>query len=266
MNKSKIEWCDYTWNPVTGCYHGCKYCYAERIANRFTREYDYQQCKSNDLGKIHDISVPISSETKTLPFPYKFEPTFHRYRLDEPQKIKTPSKIFVSSMGDLFGDWVPDQWIEEVCMSCQKADWHTYLFLTKNPKQYKKIYRSFLDYRFYMWFGATVTDESSFIYKGYDLCHSAGGLRPKKKRANRFLSIEPLQGEIREHILRPCIPEIDWVIVGAQTGSNAVKPKTEWVQKIINECREANVPIFLKDNLNWHEKIQEFPKEMEVKA
>lgn len=231
MNKTKIEWADYTWNPVTGCKHGCPYCYAERMSKRFAGD---------------------------------FEPKFHDGRLGDLQKVKktlSRAKIFVVSMGDLFGEWVPSGWIHEVIEACKKSPIHTYLFLTKNPKRYAEVYRSYLDYRYYMWFGATVTDNDSFHSVGYDLFEATGA--DEKKRANRFLSIEPLLGEISHQQLEMNVHVFDWVIVGAQTGPGAVKPKPEWVQSIIEQCKAADVPLFLKDNLNWPEKIQEFPEGME---
>jgi len=84
MNRTRIEWCDFTWNPVTGCYHGCDYCYARRIAHRF------------------------------FPKTVGFNPYFWRDRLREPLALKKPARIFVCSMADLFGDWVPREWIEAV--------------------------------------------------------------------------------------------------------------------------------------------------------
>ncbi len=211
MNKTKIEWCDYTWNPVTGCKHGCTYCYAERISKRFTGNFD---------------------------------PTFHENRLPEPAKLKNPSRIFVVSMGDLFGEWVPEEWIEKVFDACEKAPQHTYLFLTKNASKYTEIInKGIIRPRDNYWFGTTVTSKN-------------GDAHRKGQGINTFVSIEPLLEDIG-HGDTTQFP--DWVIVGAQTGPKAIKPKPEWVQTIIEDCRTAGVPIFLKNNLNWPEKIQEVP-------
>ena len=106
MNKTKIEWCDYTWNPVTGCKHGCSYCYARKIAHRFTGH---------------------------------FEPTIHHDRLRQPIKCKKPSTIFVVSMGDLFGDWVETDWIIAVYIIMEQCPQHTFMTLTKNPKRYQEF-------------------------------------------------------------------------------------------------------------------------------
>lgn len=111
MNRSKIEWCDSTWNPVTGCLHGCEYCYARGIAKRFGfGAYE------PDINKRVLLEPPVSAGKK-VPYPFNFEPTFHKYRLDE-YSIKKGRTIFVCSMADLFGEWVPDEWIEEVFAAC----------------------------------------------------------------------------------------------------------------------------------------------------
>ena len=111
-SKTKIDWADATWNPVTGCLHGCEYCYAQRIAERFG---------SNQMPIFTDYPVldkPVRSVgfdgEKIQPYPFDFTPTFHRYKLDTPHHWKKPRTIFVCSMADLFGEWVPDEWIRAV--------------------------------------------------------------------------------------------------------------------------------------------------------
>ena len=99
MNKSKIEWCDMTWNPVTECLHNCEYCYAEKIAKRFGDGWGLER----NTRFLEMPAKPIN------PYPDKFNPSFHKYRLNEPTKIKKPQNVFVCSMADLFGEWIPDQ-------------------------------------------------------------------------------------------------------------------------------------------------------------
>ena len=132
MNDTKIEWCDMTWNPVTGCLHGCEYCYAKKVAHRFD-------------GKVFDTS-PLPGGLHVLedrppwpPYPYGFAPTFHRYRLGDPASKTKGKTIFVCSMADLFGSWVPTKWIVDVLDACLAAPQHRYLFLTKNPKRYLEL-------------------------------------------------------------------------------------------------------------------------------
>ncbi len=261
MNKTKIEWCDYTWNPATGCYHGCPYCYARVIANRFKAK-DYNgfnasvyPSPNNETMQICELSEGDPRYPEKTSFPYGFMPTLYHSRLNDPAKVKKRSRVFVCSMADLFGKWVPNEWLWQVYEACGKADWHTYFFLTKNPGRYAEIYRSYLDYRYNLWFGATVTKGREFHDIGYDLYESTG--ENDKKRANRFLSIEPLLGEIEKEALVN-IQYMDWIIIGALTPKPQHDPK--WVQAIIAHCRMFNVPLFLKDNLKWPEKIQEFPE------
>lgn len=259
MNKTKIEWCDSTWNPVTGCLHDCEYCYARKIANRFgMNQYD------NDCHVYTDKVKSYSDAVHTGPYPWGFAPTFHKYRLDEPARKTKGQNIFVCSMADLFGDWVPDEWIQEVFTACKKAPHHNYLFLTKNPKRYSEIYRGELDYRCYMWFGATATDSRSFAFKGQELFDSTGKI--ERLHAKRFISIEPLHEALNEKMLAVNIKYLDWAIIGAETGNRKGKiiPKKEWIDNIVEECRHAGIPVFMKDSLisivGEENMLREFPE------
>ena len=266
MNKSKIEWCDYTWNPVTGCLHNCDYCYARRIAERFGKLDDTGIMMKYSKGV--ELAEPLyyqdnNDAVRINPYPYKFFPTFHKYRLDEPARKTKGQKIFVCSMADLFGDWVPTEWQLEVYKACGKADWHKYMFLTKNPKAYSKVfYRSELDYRYNFWLGTTVTDDKSFNEKGYELFVATG--LDQERHAHRFLSIEPLLGEITDKVLRN-IQLIDWAIIGAETGNSKGKvvPKREWVESMVEQCKAASIPVFMKNSLKdlmGDDFIQEWPE------
>ena len=182
MNKTKIEWCDSTWNPVTGCRHGCEYCYAKRIAERFGGYIPDENpgtisvIKSPLVGhafEVNSMQARRQKDGKTVPaiYPFRFEPTFHRYRLDEPERWTKPRNIFVCSMADLFGDWVPDKWILDVFAACERAPQHRYLFLTKNPDRYIKLAQmDKLPKKNNMWYGTTVTTEDTqFLYHNQNL-------------------------------------------------------------------------------------------------
>ena len=205
MNKSKIEWCDYTWNPVTGCLNNCSYCYARKIGMRFQGH---------------------------------FKPTFHKDRLLQPFKEKKPSKIFVCSMADLFGDWIPKEWIDVIIHTAKMLPQHTFLFLTKNPKRYA-------DFEFPQncWLGETQTG-------GYVQMNM-----PHKKNI-QFISIEPLLEEVKFSFSVRNL--IEWIIVGGLTPKSVHTEK--WVDDILTTARGYNIPVFLKSNLKYPYKLKEFPK------
>lgn len=255
MDKTKIDWCDSTWNPVTGCLHDCEYCYARGISNRFsTQKKNHSFYGGHPIGKIHELDemAVVTESGRKSPYPFGFEPTFHRYRLEE-YKDKKGRNIFVCSMADLFGEWVPDKWIEEVFKACEKAPQHNYLFLTKNPKRYENILDKYMPNN--MWFGWSQTSpmEDKMTFTTH---HSV----------NTFVSIEPLLKPFKEF----CIRGISWVIIGAETGhrKNKVVPERKWIEDIVNACRECDTPVFMKSSLAdiWSEPlIREFPEELKRK-
>lgn len=267
MNKTKIEWCDSTWNPVTGCLHNCPYCYARKIAHRFSPEAEGMKKGAQYAGMCKDGCYEISERTgyaaQSGPYPFGFEPTLLRYRLGEPQRKTKGQNIFVCSMADLFGYWVPDEWLDEIFKACGKADQHRYLFLTKNPSGYKKFYRSELDYRYNHWFGTTATDDKSFEERGFDLFEATGAT--SKRRANRYMSIEPLLDQIKYVSLKN-VEYLDWVIIGAESGNQKGKivPQRHWIEGIVDECTNFNVPVFMKESLlsvmGEENMIREFPE------
>jgi protein gp37 len=188
-----------------------------------------------------------------MPYPFGFQPTFHRYRLGEPSRKTNPQNIFVCSMADLFGEWVPDEWVKEVFTACETAPQHTYMFLTKNPSRYIDLQFTIpLPTAHKYWYGTTANCLEDFRLGSK--AHYLSNLNGCKK----FLSIEPLMSDIGSLGLAN-LHRYDWVIIGAQTGPGSVPPKSEWIQSIIDQCRAAGVPVFLKDNLNWPDKIQEYP-------
>ena len=228
MTKTKVEWADMTWNPVTGCLRGCGYCYARGIARRFGEP---------DADGLRELSGPGGS-----PYPFGFAPTLHRYRLGEPAKLKKPRTIFVCSMADLFGEWVPDGWTEEVFKACGAAPRHRYLFLTKNPHGY--IDRGILAGGNF-WYGQTQDGQRTLTRYG---------------NMNAFLSLEPLT----ENPAKIPYEWFGWVIVGAGTGRRRGKiiPKREWAESVVGACKAAGVPVFLKDSLAdvWGRPLpREFP-------
>ena len=207
---SKIEWTCASWNPITGCDRvsaGCAHCYAERMARRLQR-----------IGQAK----------------YKngFKVTLHPDLLDMPLKWKKPRHIFVNSMSDLFHRDVPLDFIRRIFDIMRKADWHTYQILTKRSERMLKLAPR-LPWPPNVWMG--VTAESS--QQVFRMCHLQ-----QVPATVRFVSMEPLLGPMGEFP----IENIDWVIVGGESGPEARPMEKSWVIEIRNRCHRNNIPFFFK--------------------
>lgn len=196
MNKTTIDWpgLTHTWNPVTGCKNGCAYCYAARIAKRFNKS---------------------------------FEPQFHPNRLTDPEKEKEPCSIFVGSMTDLFGDFIPLDWTRKVLSACHKTPRHTFWFLTKNPENYFKFIAHFACIP-NLKLGATITGSPDVRGREEQRIHAMEELGSRFSGINGteiFLSAEPLLGAIPKlHT-----DGIKLIIAGPMTGAGAIPCKPEWM-------------------------------------
>lgn len=218
QGKGGINWTDATWNPVTGCLHGCGYCYARRLSHRLGRS---------------------------------FAPALHPERLGEPAREHQPRRVFVCSMADLFGTWVPRQWIECVLAACQKAPQHTYQFLTKNPSRLPE----FNPWPANCWVGATVDLPAR-------LTSTLDALRATVATV-RFVSFEPLNGDMGAPDLAGTL---EWLIIGAQTGAGAHQPNPNWIEQLVCAADMARIPVLFKDNLIWPRRREEFPKHRSASA
>ena len=267
--KTKIDWCDSTWNPVTGCLYGCEYCYARKIAKRFggaSETHNNECCHecqwiTEGTGEIHDLDEPVYDfdNGRNAPYPFDFDPTFHRYKLDEPQRWKKTRTIFVCSMADLFGDWVPDEWITEVFRACDAAPRHRYMFLTKNPKRYAELRAKGIQPPANSWIGTSDTTDAEAKEQTFALseCWNVN--------ANWFVSVEPLLEPMSSEALED-LGAMHWVIIGAETGNskNKVIPERKWVDEIVDACAKVGTPLFMKDSLReimGGDFRQEFPWE-----
>lgn len=209
MNNTKIPWTEKTWNPVTGCTKhsaGCAHCYAESIANRFKEA-----------------------------FPNGFNVTLHPERLNEPKKVKKPTMFFVCSMGDLFHQDVPFEFVDKVMQTIEECPQHTFQLLTKRTARMH-------DYFCYggrtvpanCWLGTTV--EGAMVVKRIPW------LAEIKEAPVRFLSCEPLLTDLENIDLF----NIDWVICGGESGNQARPMQKEWVLNIKRQCDAQGVPLFFK--------------------
>lgn len=252
MKKTKIEWCDSTWNPVTGCLHDCNFCYARRIAERFSGyengvySYTALENKGNLIIEITDECPPVKKRFdknkqnmvfSIAPYPFGFTPTLHRNRFSQPINWKKGRNIFVCSMADLFGEWVPEHWITDVFDICKANPQHRYLFLTKNPARYLELAKkNLLPTDKNMWYGTSALTPDTPYFFGSDW--------------NTFLSIEPILGDYSNFNER-CGFGTDWVIVGAETGNRKDKviPDKSWIDAIRENCASENIPLMMKDSL-----------------
>lgn len=266
MNKTKIDWTDSSFNFIQGCYHTCEYCYARGIANRFktageliepeTYRLEYDGKEIIECNKQPYI-IKDGKEVKQA-YPYGFTPCYNRYQHENFKAIKGRN-VFMGSMSDMWGEWIPDRWLIEILMTCEKNPQHNYLFLTKNPARYIEFFnRGELPGGDNFWYGTTVNTPDMLYAYSESLHNEANVIH------HTFLSIEPIFedfGEFKGGAF------VDWVIVGAETGNRKGKiiPRKEWIKNIVNICRQRNIPVFMKEslrNLMGCDFIQEFPKEL----
>lgn len=268
MNRSKIEWCDHTWNPITGCRHNCEYCYAKRMVIRFAGDVrmnkmakgDYSTYLSADRsGELYILDKPMKNETgNTIVYPFGFEPTLHRYRFDMLDKLKMGNNIFVGAMADIFGEWIPTEWINEILDVCINHKEHNFLFLTKNPERYSQIGLPFCTDN--MWYGTSVTS-------GTDMER----INHLPRHCRTFVSIEPLLGEISVRTNEK-LKNVNWIIIGAETGNrkNKIVPEFDWIKDIVESADIAGIPVFMKDSLlsvvGEKNMRRDFPRELQKKA
>lgn len=244
IKRSTIEWRDYNWNPVTGCQSNCAYCYARRLSQRFSGDVRKNLNRSKEYkpgSKIYVLESAFYSEYGTmLQTPFGFSPTLHEYRLDYPQHLKGGANIGVCMMGELFGPWVPDEWIKKVFESCRLAPLHNYFFLTKYPERYQQLdQKGLLPKSDNYWYGYSATTPEA-------LPITVDGI-------HTFVCVEP--------ILAPfdTLPKnIEWVIVGAERSfsSEKVVPKHEWIERLIELCINSGTPIYMQESLMKGTKMQ----------
>ena len=226
MNRTKIPYVKFTWNPVTGCLHGCDYCFARRIANRF-----------------HDA------------FPQGFEPTYHPERLADPKFVKHSARIFVSDMGDLFGEWVPGWWIDSVMRTIRDCPQHTFILCTKNPRALRShnLPTNVIAL-------TTVEDQDAADKRIPDLLQCNARVKG--------ISVEPMLGPINlgnwllgpgwvptynnpdnsngDLPSEPTNENIQWVICGGETGPGARPMHPDWTRSLRDQTTAAGVKFFFK--------------------
>lgn len=224
-DKSKIQWTDATWNPTRGCTRvspGCEHCYAERRAHMMNRPGGaYEGLTSERVrwnGKIRLVEE----------------------NLDQPIRWQKPRRVFVDSMSDLFHESIPFEYTARVFDVMRRAPQHTFQILTKRPQRmYEFIYpdrkRDYLWPLPNVWLGVSVENQETADERIPILL--------KTRTEVRFLSVEPLISPVK---LGDMVHRIDWVIVGGESGPGARGCNLAWIRSVINECKRANVPCFVK--------------------
>lgn len=215
MAESKIEWTDKTWNPITGCTkksEGCAHCYAEVMARRL-----------KGMGKPK--------------YKNAFKLTLQPDALNEPKSWTKPHNIFVCSMGDLFHEQVPFEYIDKVMTTIEDTPQHRYQILTKRPERMNEYFATHTIPN-NVWLGTTVESQKNKARIDY--------LRNLNAPV-RFLSCEPLLEDLQELNLAG----INWVIVGGESGMQARPMKEQWVMNILEQCKKSNIAFFFKQWGTW---------------
>lgn len=212
----KIEWTEQTWNPTAGCTKvssGCKNCYAETMAKRLQA---------------------MGVEGYENGFKFTFVPS----RLNHPYKRKKPTVFFVNSMSDIFHEEMPDEYLEQIFDVIRDTPHHTYQLLTKRAERMLEYFTK-NEIPKNIWLGVTVDNRKHGVPR-------IDRLRNIKATV-LFLSVEPLL----EHLGEIDLTNIDWVIVGGESGPKARPMDKEWVLDIKRQCEEKDVAFFFKQWGTW---------------
>lgn len=228
QDNTSIEWAQWSWNPITGCKHDCPYCYARDIASRF--------------------------------YPQKFEPSIYPERFNAPKNTKVPSaadedvaykNIFTGSMTDVFGRWVPDEWIRRTIGVVKECSQWNFLFLTKFPQRVHE-YETVLPSN--AWMGTTVDCQQRVDNAEKAFAKMSGG--------TKWLSIEPMLTPLQFSRL----DLFDWIVIGGASKSTKTpdwKPPFDWIADLHMQARDNGCKVYHKDNLGMSDdvRLKEFPWE-----
>ena len=244
--KRGIEWTEYTWNPVGGCQHGCRWempdgtiaeCYAETVAERVAQ----------------------------AAYPQGFE--HHYWRpdlLEQPLLLSTPARIFMDSMSDLMGHWVPADQVEQVLDVCRRASQHSFQLLTKNAPRLLEF-----DFPPNVWVGVSAPPSIMFGRR----LSGAQQRRMVSRQLDvlrqipvpvRWMSIEPLSFDIAPLLVDS---PLEWAVIGAATnGPKTYQPRPEWVQNTLDVLDAQNTAVFFKGNLDWEDWREAFPEQADARV
>lgn len=238
-----IEWTDFTWNPIAGCKHACRWqmpdgkiavCYAEEVAHGIAQSH----------------------------YPDGFEAHYyHPKRLAEPLSLREPSKIFLDSMADLMGHWVPVEQVRAVLDFCRRAHWHSFQLLTKNAPRLLQF-----DFPPNVWTGVSMPP--SFMW-GKELSQRQQEAKFRRdmevlsqlRTPVRWVSFEPVAWDVAP-ILAEFPRVINWAVIGAaSSGPKYYQPEKAHIQNLLDVLDSQGVSVFFKGNLEWSPWREEFPQQ-----
>jgi len=252
-DKTKIEWTDATWNPITGCSvvsPGCTNCYAMRLAGTRLQH--------------HPSRAGLTDASKAGPV-WNGQVRLNEQWLDQPVRWKKPRRVFVCAHGDLFHENVPDEWVDKVFRVMALSDQHIFQVLTKRPERMKDYIAAANKRIGSAWpllnvhLGVSVEDQARADERIPHLLDTPAAVR--------FISAEPLIGSVDLRLLhhdgmtnidaltghhgvtlplKGRCPHIDWVIVGGESGPGYRPMDLDWARSIRDQCKAAGVPFFMK--------------------
>ena len=292
-DNTKIEWCDATWNPITGCSvvsPGCTNCYAMQLAGTRLKHTPSREGLTKCVNGNHVWNGEVRLNENTL---------------DQPLKWKRPRKIFVCAHGDLFHENVPFEWIDKVFAIMALCPHHTFIVLTKRAARMREYIKDKRDLVTIFGVGRIFEYQKVWPLQNLWLGVSVENQETANERipvlldtpaAVRFISAEPLLGAINLQMLVSdfdttkrlqwrnglkgvsfstredrwvATNKLDWVIVGGESGKNARPMDNNWVIKLVKQCSESGVPIFIKQLSSGNHRpiinINEFPLELQFR-
>jgi protein gp37 len=251
MNRTGIEWCDYTWNPIVGCSpasEGCANCYARRMARRLAANPKLPE----QTRAAYRLALSDDGREWARPACLTLLPE----RLGEPARVKKPARIFVCSMSDLGHDSVLQEWRVFILLAMLAAPWHTYIILSKRPALWMEVFDV---PQLSVWLGVTAENQARANERIPELLRYPAALR--------FVSVEPMLGPVSvrcwldRRVACGCgglcdagescpmaehAALLDWVIAGPETGPGARECRAEWIVALAEQCGNAGVPFFDK--------------------
>ena len=231
-----------SWDPLTGSRNQTNRFRAADIIKRFggNRDLDYYLALESDCetGELHILDRPMLDCVfhSEVAFPFKFDPTYCRYRLGDIQNKPSPCNIAVCHKGDLFAPWVPDQIIREVLEEAARIPDHNYFFLTRFPKRYSTLPKLPSNFILGVWI-----DQQKDLQKLWEV--GASNVR--------YLVMEPMRTQIRlEEYLQKSATKPEWIILGAGRHKYLSQIQKSWIEEIIWTCEQHQIPIYIKKSLN----------------